>query len=137
MAYVSQEMKKELAPKIKSILKKYGLKGTLSVRHHSTLVLTIKSGKLDFCKVFDDYRKEACARRGDEFYPCNGNIDVNLYHIDTVYNGKYEKCLSELHEAMKGPKFFDHTDTMTDYFHCSHYMTINIGKWDKPYIFEK
>ena len=41
MAYISQEDKKALAPKIKSILKQYGLKGSLSIRHHPTLVLNI------------------------------------------------------------------------------------------------
>ena len=48
MAYVSQEMKSELAPVIKTILKKYGMKGSLAVRNHSTLVLNLKSGKIDF-----------------------------------------------------------------------------------------
>ena len=47
MAYVSQEKKKELAPGIKAVLKKYGMKGTLAVRHHSSLVCNIKRGKLD------------------------------------------------------------------------------------------
>ena len=44
MAYMSQERKSEIAPKVKSILKKFGIKGSLSVRHHSTLSLTLKSG---------------------------------------------------------------------------------------------
>ena len=47
MAYMSQERKKELAPAIKSVLKKYNMKGSISVRHYSTLVVTIKSGALD------------------------------------------------------------------------------------------
>jgi hypothetical protein len=36
---------------------------------------------------------------------------------------------------MKGPDFFDHSDSQTDYFHLSHYTDINIGKWDRPYVF--
>ena len=39
MAYVSQELKARIAPRVKEILSKHGLKGSLSVRHHSTLVL--------------------------------------------------------------------------------------------------
>ena len=50
MAYMSQDKKKELAPLIKKVCKKYGVKATLSVRHHSTLVLNIKSGGVDFIK---------------------------------------------------------------------------------------
>ena len=38
---------------------------------------------------------------------------------------------------MKGPKYFNHDDAMTDYFHRSHYTDINIGKWSKPYTLVK
>jgi hypothetical protein len=38
--------------------------------------------------------------------------------------------------AMKGPDFFDHTDIQSDYFNVSHYIDINVGKYDKPYILE-
>ena len=48
MAYVSQELKAKLAPTIKAICKKYGVKATLSVRNHSSLVLTVKQGSIDF-----------------------------------------------------------------------------------------
>ena len=37
MAYVSQEFKKEVAPVVKEILNRYGLKGTLSVRNHMAI----------------------------------------------------------------------------------------------------
>ena len=48
MAYMNSEKKAVIASKIKPILAKYGVKGSLSVRHHSTIVLTLKSGKIDF-----------------------------------------------------------------------------------------
>ena len=47
------------------------------------------------------------------------------------------KFLKELLDAMKGPKYFNHDDAMTDYFHRSHYTDINIGKWSKPYTLVK
>lgn len=122
MAYVSQEMKAEIAPVVKKILTKYGLKGTLSVRNYSALVLTISKGKLDFLKAYE----EATGRKVT-------NIDVNVYHINNIYSGKMAKCLSELVEALKGPRYFDHSDAMIDYFHRSHYIDINIGRWNKPY----
>ena len=52
MAYMSQERKQSLAPAIKAVLKKYGVKGTLAVNNHSTLVLNIKSGSIDFIENF-------------------------------------------------------------------------------------
>jgi hypothetical protein len=122
MAYVSQQMKAELAPTIKSILKKYGIKGSLAVQNHSTLVLNIKSGKIDFAKD----------STSDNF-----NYQVNTYWVHEHYTGKAKKFLAEVIAAMKGPKFFDHSDSMSDYFHVSHYIDINLGKWNKPYVLEK
>jgi len=116
MAYVSQDDKKKLAPAIKAVLKKYDMKGTIAVRHHSTLVVNIKSGAIDF---------------GED------NIDVNPYWIDEHYEGKARDFLNELLAAMKGPDYFCHDDSMTDYFHRSHYTDINIGRWDRPYVCSK
>jgi hypothetical protein len=48
MAYMNQEKKAKIAAKIKPLLKRYGLKGSLAVRNHSTIVLNLKSGKIDF-----------------------------------------------------------------------------------------
>ena len=36
---------------------------------------------------------------------------------------------------MKGTKWFDKSDLMTDYHHIAYYLNINVGKWDKPYQF--
>ena len=113
MAYVSQEKKEQLAPGIKAVLKRYGMKASISVRHHSSLVVTIKSGDIDF---------------GDSH-------QVNEYWINEHYTGVARKFLTELLQAMKGPDYFCEDDSMTDYFHRSHYTDINIGKWDKPYVF--
>ena len=37
-------------------------------------------------------------------------------------------------EKIKYQDFFNNDDIMTDYFHRSHYIDINIGSWNKPYI---
>lgn len=125
MAYVSQEFKKEVAPVVKEILQRYGLKGSLSVRDHMTLVLTVSSGKIDFLA---DYNKTF--ERPDH---CN-YIDVNTYWYQKHFtNPVAVACLDELVAALKTDKYFDESDAMTDYFHCSHYIDINIGRWDKPY----
>ena len=114
MAYVSKELKAKLAPSIKAVLKKYNMKGTIAVRHHSTLVVNIRSGAIDF---------------GAD------NIDVNVYWIEQHYTGVARDFLTELLDAMKGADYFCNDDTMTDYFHRSHYTDINIGRWDRPYVF--
>lgn len=137
MAYVSQEMKNELAPAIKAILKKYGIKGTLAVQHHSTLVLSIKSGKIDFIKNHNDVVEKRNAGDLRQGHMATDYIQVNPYWTDEHYTGKAKKFFAEVIAAMKGPKFFDNSDPMTDYFHVSHYIDINVGKWNKPYIVTK
>ena len=120
MAYVSQADKKALAPAIKAVLNKYGMKGSIRIRNHSTLVVTIKSGGIDF----SDYM------RGEAY------IDVNEYWIDQHYSGIARNFLNELLEAMKGPNYFNNDDAMTDYFSRSHYTDITIGTaWNKPYTY--
>jgi ABC-type proline/glycine betaine transport system substrate-binding protein len=42
MAYMNQEKKAIIANVLKPILKKYNIKATMSVRDHSTFVLTLK-----------------------------------------------------------------------------------------------
>jgi len=126
MAYVSQEMKKELAPQIKAVLKKYGMKGSIAVRHHSSLVCNIKSGKLDILGALP------VGEYGPRDY-----VQVNPYWIEENYdNAEVVAFLSELKEAMEGPNFFCHDDSMTDYFHRSHYIDINVGQFNKPYVLE-
>jgi hypothetical protein len=122
MAYVSKQDKAELAPAIKAVLNKYDMKGSISVRHHSTLVVKIKQGAIDFA---------------DHFTHGEGYIQVNEYWIDQHYAGIHRAFLNELLAAMKGPKYFNEDDSMTDYFHRSHYTDINIGAWNKPYAFVK
>ncbi len=118
MAYVSQEDKAKLAPAIRAVLKKYNMKGSISVRHHSTLVVTVKSGNIDFGtnEIEDVYQQ------------------VNVYWIDQHYTGVARKFLTELLAAMKGPDYFNNDDVQTDYFSRSHYTDINIGNWNRPYV---
>jgi hypothetical protein len=132
MAHVSQETKAKLAPTIKAILKKYKLKGSLSVRNHSSLVLNIKSGSIDFIKSFDSVRDQRPEYNGEKLIRTH-HIQVNPYWYHEHFTGEALAFLSEMVPAMKGPDFFDHSDMQTDYFHCSHYFDINVGQWNKPY----
>lgn len=138
MAYVSQELKKSLAPKIKAICAKYGVKGSLAVRHHSTLVLNIKSGKIDFIENFIETDKEKpYAKHMDEATVANirknQSLDVNVYWYKEHFTGKALQFLKEVIPAMYGPNYYDNSDIQTDYFDCSHYINVNVGKWNEPY----
>ena len=117
MAYISQKDKAELAPAIKAVLKKYGMKGSIAIKHHFTLVVNVASGPLDFDHTHGD-----------------GYTQVNTYWIDRHYSGDAQQFLKELLTAMRGTKWFDRSDITTDYFHVAYYTDINIGKWNKPYV---
>ena len=119
MAYVSKETKKELAPAIKKVLAEYGVKGTIKVNHHSTLVVTLRKIPAGLFKA-------------EEISWSLGGGDVNVYHIDSHYEGTAKKFLTKLLAAMKGTKWYDNSDAMTDYFDTAWYNSIKLGEWNKP-----
>lgn len=123
MAYVSQELKAKLAPTIKAICKKYGVKASLAVRNHSTLCLNIKSGKIDFLGNY---------ARDNEYAKKYGHIDVNTYWYQDHFDGVARDFFSEVIPAMHVGNH-DNSDIQTDYFDVGWYIDVNVGKWNKPY----
>ena len=132
MAYCSQETKAKLAPAIKAVLKKYGMKGTISVKNLSTLCVTIKSGKLDIVSNYNSIVSKKPRQGWQEFKPAVA-LDVNQYWFQEQFTGDNLKFIDELYKAMKGDMWFDKSDSMTDYFHTAYYMDVNIGTWNTPY----
>ena len=138
MAYMSQERKSEIAPKVKSILNKYGIKGSLSVRNHSTLSLTLKSGKIDLIENYIATDSNVLhGRKMDQgqidYLRKNQAIDVNPYWFHEHYTGVAKAFLTEVMEAMNVGNY-DKSDIQSDYFNVGWYVDVNIGKWNKPYI---
>lgn len=141
MAYVSQDMKKAKAPSIKAICAKYGVKASLAVRHHMTLVLNVKSGSIDFIQNhFDTVSSDSCqiARMSDYgMVPAKADyISINPYHYDKHFNGKALDFLDEVMQVMNDGNW-DKSDIQTDYFDVGFYIDINIGQYNKPYILTK
>ena len=133
MAYVSQELKAKLAPTIKAICKKYNIKASLAVRNHSTLVLNVKQGDIDFIGNWNASL-------------INRNITTNPYDIDYIqvnpywyhehFTDKAKEFLSEVIPAMNAGNW-DKSDIQTDYFNVGWYIDVNIGQWNKPYALVK
>ena len=114
MAYVNKETKKELAPAIKKVLAEYGVKGTIRINNHSMLVVTLRKVPAGL------------------FTPKEIDDGVNVYHIERHFEGAAKKFLTKLLAAMRGDKWYDKTDLMTDYFDTAWYNDIKIGEWNKP-----
>lgn len=145
MAYMNQEMKKALSTQIKAVLKKYGVKGTIGVNNHSSLVVNIKSGVLDFIAAANKHNKQYADRTGQHFHEVTDYYSANPYwevdHMNNIGETKIANFFKELIEAMngKGSNYANHdnSDIMTDYFDVGWYVDINIGNWKKAYICEK
>ena len=119
MAYFNQTMKQAMAPKIKTVLNKYGMKGTLSVRNHSTVVLNLSQGPLDF---------------GADTPHWEGYTSVNVYWIDKHYTGRTLEFLKEVMAVLYEGNW-NNSDIQTDYFDVGWYVDINVGRWEKTYVF--
>ena len=134
---MNQERKQKIAQALKPILAKYKVKGSLSVRNHSTIVLTLKSGAIDFI----GNSNRVC---GNDFYqvqrgfkPTTSGYDqVNPYWFQDHYDGDAKAFLTEAFKALKSADWYDESNAMIDYFNIAYYVDINIGKWDRPYILE-
>ena len=142
MAYMNQEKKTALSPAIKKVLKKYGVKGTLAVRNYSSLVLNIKSGKLDFIGDANKAHQITAERRGQTAYEVVGSYQVNEYYAaENAVDKKIGRFFAEIVDAMNGKgatvKNHNNSDIMTDYFDVGWYIDINVGQWNKPYVLEK
>jgi hypothetical protein len=135
MAYMNQEKKAIIASKLKPVFKKYGVKGSLKVNNHSTIVLTVKSGKIDFIKNYNStvgsqpggFRNGSAAEK---------YLNINPYWYQEHFSGKSKEFLTEALTALKGADWYDESDGSIDYFNTAYYVDIAIGKWNKPYIVE-
>ena len=103
------------------------LKFSVRKQHHSSVIVTIKSGTVDFSDVLDE----------------NGYCQTNQYWLDRM--GQHKELFEEIYKIVKtapgtvegGREWFDDSDSMTDYFHTAFFMSVNIGSWHKPYVLAK
>lgn len=132
MAYVSQDLKYRIAPKVKEILKRHNVKGTLSVRDRSTLALTIREGAIDFISNSNETCANDPYQVAHGVKPSIGYIDVNPYHYEKHFSGAVLSFLNEIFGAMNEGNW-DKSDSQSDYFDVGWYSDINIGRYDKHY----
>lgn len=132
MAYVSQALKAKLAPQIRKICQRYGVKASLAVRNHSTLVLNVRQGEIDFISSFNRVCSAKPRAAHLPFRPAQDHISVNEHWYHEHFDGAALKFLKEVIPAMNVGNH-DRSDLQTDYFDVGWYVNVNIGQWDKPY----
>lgn len=140
MAYMSQTRKKEIAKNVKAVTKKYGFGGrdvTIGVDNHSTLVVNIFRGPLDFIGDAQLHNDEYARMRGEQSRPVGTYIQVNPYYCeDWATDATIKQFYTELLAAIKSTGYYNNSDAMIDYFDHDFYIDINVGRWDRPYEYQ-
>ena len=125
MAYVSKEDKAKIAAALKQVVPA-GWKYSLAVQRHSTIVMTISAAPFDLIGAFEP---------SEYFNP------ETVKHVG-VSNPHYrsrlkDKCVADTFEAIfkaLNTDNYNNSDVMTDYHDVGHYVGLQIGKWDKPFV---
>lgn len=139
MAYMNQERKAIISAAVKPILAKYGMKGTLAVRNHMAIVLTLTSGPVDFIGDLSQTRQfgYVTVEHDKDEMRKRYELDINPYWYQEHYTGKSLAFLSEIIPAIKAAGWYDRSDAQIDYFDTAYYFDIRVGRWNKPYVLTK
>jgi hypothetical protein len=133
MAYVTTEIITKARASMKVLNKEYGMKSALSGKGSSTLRLCILEGCIDFVDNYWDVNQfKDTGHLYQENIRLSANIKTNHFHLHRSFS-KESLVYLEKAKAILKDDHWDESDAMIDYFSCSFYIDIEIGKWDKPY----
>ena len=133
MAYISAEDVKAIRVALK---KEFGKDFKFSVTrdHHSGVRIAIMSGVANF---YDGELDTVCKYNG-QVNKFTGYEQLNNYHLH--FYGAYEELFTKINEIAHtapglagGKTYYCNDDTQSDYFDRAYYVSIHVGKWDKPY----
>jgi len=136
-ASLGSEQKKLIASKLKPVLAKYGVKGTLSVRNGSTISLSIVEGTIDFIgnaanvmatQVIDKPHYYSVVKNLLKY----NEVQVNDRQITSQFSGNAKTALLAILKVLNINNY-SKSDWTNDWVQVGHYININIGKIDKPY----
>ena len=68
-----------------------------------------------------------------------GNIDlqdgqINEYHLDKTSHPDFWNQVLDIIKNGSDRKWFNESDSQSDYFHIAFYIHMRVGEWNKPYI---
>ena len=118
MAYITKEQVKEIRNNLKAAFPaKDGYKFSVVNMHHTEVSVSILEAPIEASESYQQ---------------------VNHFHIDSFYKDQpeWKDFLNKVSEIVH-KDHWDKSDLQTDYFHCAFYVSINIGKWDRPFICSK
>jgi len=126
MAYVSKGLMAKARTSVKEHFpSKYGWKITCKRSPgHSKLTATIRKAPEKFQKEL----KSICIDKK------NTKIYSSLNRMNVTNNTYLKSIYEELETCLKTDKYYDNSEVQVDYFDCSHFINIQIGEYDKPFI---
>jgi len=117
MAYIKTEEVKQIREALKN---KYpNIKWSITREHYSNINVCILKSDIDFSDI-----------------ESSGYYRINHYHLDK-YPEHHQKLFNDIVDIIMNSsdrKWFDKSDSMSDYFHVAFYFDLSIGKYAKPYI---
>lgn len=136
MEYVTEQIITKARIALKALNKEYGVKATLSGKGDSTLYLTIAEGSIDFignfCESTKANRRHHDTQQVIDWVQKYQHVSVNQYYLDSSFSGAALEYLEKA-KAIMHADHWGHSDIQSDYFDCSFYVSISIGRWNKPY----
>ncbi len=111
MAYINQDMKKEIAKEIKTFVPK-SWKWSLKIGHSQKITFTLWSAPEEFGIPNESY------------------VTFYEFKVDEVFSTKTATILKQVHEALNNGNH-NNNDIQSDYFDVGWYTGIQVGSWDK------
>jgi len=133
MAYIDTKDVKAIREALKAEFGK-DFKFSVTRDHYSGVRIAIMSGVVNFY----DGSMDSKDKYSDRVHTFDGYTQINHYH--THFYGEHEALFSKISEIAHtapglagGKSYYCNDDAQSDYFDRAYYVSIHVGKWDKPY----
>lgn len=119
MAYISAQETAQIRKALKEAFPE--LRFSVQNRHHSEVAVAITKGSIDFSDILD----------------ARDHSQINHYWLENY--GQHTELFEAIIMVIKraGSEWYDRSDIQTDYFDTAFYITLEVGKWNKPYQVEE
>lgn len=131
MAYMNQEKKAAIRAELVKVIPA-SWKWTLGVRHHSTIVFTVRSAPVNLIGEWLETVNAKRSCQGDELRERPNHVDPNVYYLQDQFTTSLP--IMQAIKTALNLNNHDRSEPETDYFDVGHYIDIKLGTWDKPFI---
>ena len=128
MAYITTDEVKEIRKELKETFP--NLKFSVRKDHHSSVNVSIVKGDVDFADIFRKANNSVDYAQISPYRLCNTELYGDKKEL-------FEKIVSIIKtapaKAVDGRPWYNNSDPQTDYFDTAYYISLSVGRWNKPY----